>query len=878
MSSDPILRDGLQIGDRDILLLLRQSSPDQVADHKGSIEVQREQKKNLCQIGIDEDQIEVVDLLGESGRGDADRPKFEEVLRRIKAGEVGLISLARHDRLGRNDRDSVRLFEAMEEHGTLCMIGRRLYDLRQPSDELTLRMQATFASYENKSRTRWMVLTRQAQVEKGESAIPLPSGLVWANPDDRTFRTQMRNANLGEWLEKTDEHKVSAPRDGERWFVFPFPDEEVYHACRLRIEWALETRSLNAVVDRIKNGYGEWPSRRQGQYPHFDRWIWREDMRPTWRAIDRPRYDARAGLRKWTRSAALFGIYEFHSDSTTGPDEEPEQVISLDGAFPSFAEPEDRRRMAKIRKNSVKEPNQGNYHGPRNHVIETLLCNEEIDDTRRKCGLTKTAVHPTKEKGHKYLSSNCRRYGHSGRVHYCIDQTVLNIITDVFDEEHLEEAVDNVRLSKSSVLERRKKLETRVNTLEARIEACREAELDARAEGRLGDFSDFQNDRKEYRSKLNRAKSKLEEYRGEEREIRRAESRDLNRIQNLAPNLRELLKRARALEQAERSEWEAADSPEDFDFKAEGLVRRIVAELVEQVYARKLAKWTYEVTVQFPTGYTITRTAFAQHTPSTQPQRAWAHLRLTEGATFEEIADLYNDLPEQRARRKRNPWEPDNVETAALMYQEGERYTSYKYDDPETLRDGQHHTIDELAEALDEQRDVILREILSGYFGPARIVDGALKVAPTREELHERLPEVARRDVAEKKGWPVDDTVRYKMIREEKDRSRDWFERRISYGEGRVSDASGRVFVRRSDVEVTYDDLIDDALAQPENAEYRDLDRSHWMPTVKARELLGVSCGTVPRNAPTMRLPDEAPTNRPVVAWIGPEVEERLQK
>lgn len=877
MSSDPIIRDGLQIGDRDILLVLRQSSLGQVSDHKGSIKAQIEQKKNLRQIGIDEDDIEVVNLLGESGRKDADRPKFEEVVRRIRAGEVGLLSLARHDRLGRNDRDSVRLFDAMEEQATLCMIGRRLYDLRQPSDELSLRMQATFAAYENKSRTRWMVLTRLAQVRKGESAIPVPNGLVWGNPEDRTFRRQMRNANLGDWLERIDDHEVSAPRNGDRWYVFPFPDAEVFHACRLRIQWALETRDLNAVVERIKDGYGEWPTRRQGEYPHFTQRVWREGMRPTWRDIDRPRYDARAGLRKWTGSPALYGTYEFHSDAATGPDEDPEEVIALEGAFPSFAEPEDRHRMQEIRQNSIKEPNQGNYHGPRNHVIETLLCNDETSDTGRQCGLTKTAVYPEREKGHKYTSLNCRRYGHKGRVHYCVDRTVLNIITEVFDADRLESAIRRVRLKKSNVLERRKELEARVNTLKDRIEACREAELDARADGCRGDYKDFQNDRKELRSKLEETESKLQQYREDEQEIRTAERQDLDRIQELASNLDELLERALALEEAERREWESLDKPEDFEFATEGLVRRIVAELVDKVYGRKLAEWTYEVTVQFPTGHSVSRVSFAQHTPSTQPQRAWAFLRLSEGANPEDIAAFYNEQSEQIVR-KRSPWEPEMVKTAALMYREGERYRSYKYDEPETPREGEHQTIEELSQKLDEDPEIILREILGGYFGPVRIIERSLQAAPTREEIHERLPEVARRDVASEKAWPVEDTVPYKTIRQEKDHYRDWFERRISYGDGRAVDASGRTFVRRSDIEVSYRDLIDDALEVPENAEYRKLDRSHWMPTVEAREVLGVSYGTVPRHAPTMHLVDGAPTQRTVVAWIGPEIMEKFEQ
>jgi DNA invertase Pin-like site-specific DNA recombinase len=346
------------VREREAWLWIRQSSHAQKVKHKGSAAVQRQQARYVAPLGLTSESIRVVDARGESGSVDADRPRFRDMLAAAQAGRIGILLLARHDRLARSDAESAAMHDALARHRSLIMVDGRCYDPAMPEDALMLRLLATFAEYENRARTRWMQLARWALVCRQRYRVRLPSGLVWASPDDPAYVEQMERAGLGAWVERavadpalyqarsawverlgpraeagpgteaddapSDDpaHEDAPPGDAPderhpdgRWLLpLPFPDAEVVRAVELRLAWLLETGSVTVVLKRIRT-HPDWP--RPGMVPVAPGRLWRPGEGVRWRPA------RRIMLRQWYRSPALFGIYTAQSTLNRPGSERP---------------------------------------------------------------------------------------------------------------------------------------------------------------------------------------------------------------------------------------------------------------------------------------------------------------------------------------------------------------------------------------------------------------------------------------------------------------------------------------------------------------------------------------------------------------------------
>lgn len=281
----------------------RQSSRFQARENTGSQAVQEDSLRWLTPFGIRVEDVTVVLAYGESGRPGVVREKFRELERMIERGRVGLVVLARHDRLGRSETDAVRVFNLMAERGVLMMVDGRIYDPADEGDSFILKMYAQFAEYENRARARWMLMSRFAKAKRLAARMKLPSGLVWASPEDPEYIARLGTAGLMHWLEQLDQHRAVSPLNGQLFYVLPYPDADVSLSVELRLRWLLETRSLSAVIQKICHDPG-WPS--PGKIPvltpntRFDPLV-----RPVWQPVKRAR------LHGWFLSPALYGTYAF---------------------------------------------------------------------------------------------------------------------------------------------------------------------------------------------------------------------------------------------------------------------------------------------------------------------------------------------------------------------------------------------------------------------------------------------------------------------------------------------------------------------------------------------------------------------------------------
>jgi DNA invertase Pin-like site-specific DNA recombinase len=293
---------------RGVVGFFRQSTMIQMRRNLGSQRVQEEQVRHLRPFGVTPEDVKVILAYGESGREGVVRAKFRELVELVEAGRVGLVVLARHDRLGRNTHDSQELYDLMREMGVLIMVDGRIYDPSDINDDFVLGIYAKFAEYENRARARYIALSMFANARRLAARIPLPTGLVWASPDDPDFRRAAAEAGLLHALDQLDLHRACSRVEERAYYILPHPDRDLQQAVRCAAEWLLETGSLRHVLQRIETGYPGWP--KPGEVPiRAGGSRYTRETGVQWVKVTPTR------IYEWLRSPALYGTYQFRARS-----------------------------------------------------------------------------------------------------------------------------------------------------------------------------------------------------------------------------------------------------------------------------------------------------------------------------------------------------------------------------------------------------------------------------------------------------------------------------------------------------------------------------------------------------------------------------------
>lgn len=807
MNPDPLFAVPGELRDRRAAVLVRQSSRTQQENNVGSGLVQIQQVTFLEALGWPADRIDVIDARGESGSAGAKRPRFERLLADVAAGRYGIVTVGRSDRLGRNDVDSSRFLEAAAHTHTLVAVSGRIYNPAADADSMLLGMLSKYSEYENRARIRWMMAARWALAKILSFRIRLPTGLVWADPLDPAYRERLEEAGLLHWVEDMDRHHEVSRLEGRSLHILPFPDADVVRATQLALRWVLETGDLMAVLDRI-TATGEeakrwgWP--RPGCVPVLRSSRFDPSQKPVWSNLHRREQYVR--LKQWLLNPALFGAYRYKAPAlaklTLGA-EAASFAIRVEGAFPSYADPEDERRIRRIVSEVKRGWKRGAYNGPRRHALDVLRCAERVEDGSR-CGRKMTAMYNS-ETEYGYYGQPCVARGHGvPHVQGSIDQSVLTIVQEVFDRESIGRAIRALEADAGANLARSRQVQKEIAQLEQKIEDASSLEMQALRDKNLRNQRHWERKREEFVDRKEELEAQFETLRAAEERLRRLGSDDIERVRDLAGALPELLERAR------RSNPDA--------------LREVVRELVEAVHFRRISSFAYEIDVEFPAGERVRRTVWTRNFVCTQPARIWAYGRLVDGADAAVIANELNLAP---PLNHRVPWDADRVRVAADVHVHCE---------PEPLRAGEGVTAAELAKAYGMAHNDFLAAAFQGYLGPAAYRDGDLLLWPTEPEMHFGLPETARRDVARKTGWPLDDTALLVELSREAGVSRETAKRRAEGESGVVRDANGIRFARRSEVVFDLAAAIRRA-ARISAPRYADRDPASWvpLPEVKAR-------------------------------------------
>jgi hypothetical protein len=125
--------------DRLAIVYVRQSSPQQVLEHKESRERQYALADTAVALGWAKDRVSIIDEdQGQSGRTAASRHGFQRLLAEVTMDHVGLVLGLEMSRLSRSSKDWHHLLEVCALFGTLLADQDGVYDPHDTNDRLLL--------------------------------------------------------------------------------------------------------------------------------------------------------------------------------------------------------------------------------------------------------------------------------------------------------------------------------------------------------------------------------------------------------------------------------------------------------------------------------------------------------------------------------------------------------------------------------------------------------------------------------------------------------------------------------------------------------------------------------------------------------------------
>jgi DNA invertase Pin-like site-specific DNA recombinase len=161
------------------IVYVRQSTPQQVVEHRESLARQYALAQHAQSLGWPESRVQVIDEdLGLSGRSAEGRPGFQRLLAEVTMGHVGLVLGLEMSRLARSCRDWYQLLEVCGIFGTLLADQDGLYDPSDPNDRLLLGLKGQISELELHTIRSRLDRGRLNKAQRGELFLHAPTGYV----------------------------------------------------------------------------------------------------------------------------------------------------------------------------------------------------------------------------------------------------------------------------------------------------------------------------------------------------------------------------------------------------------------------------------------------------------------------------------------------------------------------------------------------------------------------------------------------------------------------------------------------------------------------------------------------------------------------------
>jgi DNA invertase Pin-like site-specific DNA recombinase len=161
------------------IVYVRQSSPQQVLEHRESTALQYALKRRALEWGWPPEQVLVIDQdLGRSGATIEGREGFKHLLAEVSLDHVGLVLGIEMSRLARSCKDWHQLLELCAVFGTLLADQDGLYDPCNYNDRLLLGLKGTLSEAELHLLQQRMEQGRLNKARRGELFNHAPIGYV----------------------------------------------------------------------------------------------------------------------------------------------------------------------------------------------------------------------------------------------------------------------------------------------------------------------------------------------------------------------------------------------------------------------------------------------------------------------------------------------------------------------------------------------------------------------------------------------------------------------------------------------------------------------------------------------------------------------------
>jgi DNA invertase Pin-like site-specific DNA recombinase len=217
--------------DRMAVVYVRQSSRQQVLEHRESTRLQYALVERAAGLGWARSRIVVIDAdLGRSAAVAGTRPGFARLVTEVTMGRVGIVVGIEMSRLARTGRDWHQLLELCSLSGALLADPDGVYDPGYYNDRLLLGLKGTMSEAELYLIKQRMASGRLAKAQRGELALPLPIGYARRS-------------------------------DGQ---VIIDPDEQAQHVVRLIFDMFTRLGTLNAVLRYLAEHDVRLPVRSRG--------------------------------------------------------------------------------------------------------------------------------------------------------------------------------------------------------------------------------------------------------------------------------------------------------------------------------------------------------------------------------------------------------------------------------------------------------------------------------------------------------------------------------------------------------------------------------------------------------------------------------------
>ncbi len=183
---------------------------------KDSLPFQKKELKNYCVhvLHIPPDEIEIYEDAGKSGKN-TDRPAFQRMMKKVKAGSVARVVVYKIDRISRNLVDFSLMYDAFKDNRTTFISLNEQFDTSSAIGEAVLKIILVFAELERKLTSERVtgVMIGRAQECKWNGAR-VPYGWAWDEASEKPVHDPKEAEIVKRIYEMYDEsHSTSVVRD-----------------------------------------------------------------------------------------------------------------------------------------------------------------------------------------------------------------------------------------------------------------------------------------------------------------------------------------------------------------------------------------------------------------------------------------------------------------------------------------------------------------------------------------------------------------------------------------------------------------------------------------------------------------------------------------